>query len=123
MIWMLSSAGIMLSGWDRSVQSGKSSTLMASTADTGGMNINALPHPARDEIELVAAGVDPCSTQPRDRQVSCNVCDRLTMFQAGGCDRHYVAPWAARRACGQVTVSGAVYGPCGTIYLREGTPP
>lgn len=56
------------------------------------------PHTPRDEIELWAAGVDPDTTQPRERPVPCLVCLKPTMHQAHGCDVHYVAPWAARQA-------------------------
>lgn len=56
-------------------------------------------HTEKDFAALVAAGVDPASTQPREHSVRCTWCLRPTMNQSGNCDRdeHYTAPWAARK--------------------------
>lgn len=57
-------------------------------------------HTERDHAALIAAGVDPASTQPREHPVNCTWCHQPTMNQSGNCDRdaHYTAPWAARKA-------------------------
>lgn len=55
-------------------------------------------HTRLDHEALIAAGVNPSSTQPRERAVSCRQCGRVTWNQAAHCDAHYVAPFAARRA-------------------------
>ena len=55
-------------------------------------------HTPLDLEALRSAGVDPDSTQPRERAVSCRQCGRVTWNQAAHCDQHYVAPMAARRA-------------------------
>ena len=55
-------------------------------------------HTRLDHEALIAAGVNPSSTQPRERAVTCQVCGRVTWNQAAHCDQHYVAPMAARRA-------------------------
>ena len=55
-------------------------------------------HTPLDLEALVAAGVDPDSTQPRERPTTCQQCGRVTWNQAAHCDQHYVAPMAARRA-------------------------
>lgn len=54
-------------------------------------------HTGQDLVALIAAGVDPESTQPRERSVPCNVCGTPTRNQAGGCDRHYTPPASTRR--------------------------
>ena len=55
-------------------------------------------HTPLDLEALIAAGVNPSSTQPRERPVTCQMCGRTTWNQAAHCDQHYVAPMAARRA-------------------------
>lgn len=55
-------------------------------------------HTERDFNELVAAGVDPDSTQPRERSVGCIACRKSTLNQSGYCDAHYVRPFAIDRA-------------------------
>lgn len=55
-------------------------------------------HTAQDAAALIVAGVDPASTQPRERPVLCVSCGRPTMHQQARCDEHYRAPHAARRA-------------------------
>lgn len=57
-------------------------------------------HTRLDHDALIAAGVDPASTQPRERAVTCQVCGTPTANQAAHCDTHWVAPFAARRAAG-----------------------
>lgn len=56
-------------------------------------------HTPRDYDELVAAGIDPYSTQPRsDHGVRC-WCGEVTWHQMGGCDKdgHYIRPAACDR--------------------------
>ena len=55
-------------------------------------------HTARDAAALIEAlGPDgPHLTQPRDHAVSCWACGRATYHQGGGCDEHYVAPFAVQ---------------------------
>lgn len=60
--------------------------------------MNHTRHTRLDFEALVAAGVDPDSTQPRERPTTCQQCGRTTWNQAAHCDQHYVAPMAARRA-------------------------
>jgi hypothetical protein len=60
-------------------------------------------HTQRDYDELIAAGVDPSTTQPREHPIPCAICTMATMHQAGRCDFHYVAPFAARRSHGDLT--------------------
>jgi hypothetical protein len=48
-------------------------------------------HTRRDYDALVAAGVDPTTTQPRERAVRC-WCGRETWHQVGYCDEHYLPP-------------------------------
>ena len=60
--------------------------------------MNHTLHTRLDHEALIAAGVDPSSTQPRERAVTCRRCGRLTWNQAAHCDAHYVAPFAALRA-------------------------
>lgn len=55
-------------------------------------------HTERDYRELVAAGVDPYSTQPREHAIACIVCRRPTFHQSGRCDSDYVRPAACDRA-------------------------
>jgi len=57
-------------------------------------------HTPLDHAALIAAGVDPDSTQPREKAVTCQTCGRLTFNQAAHCDdrAHYVVPHAARFA-------------------------
>lgn len=55
-------------------------------------------HTPRDCHELAKSGVDPESTQPRERPVPCRACGHPTWHQAGGCDRHYLRPGACDRA-------------------------
>jgi len=62
--------------------------------------VNHTLHTRLDHEALIAAGVDPSSTQPRERAVTCQVCGAWTANQAAHCDTHYVAPMAARRAAG-----------------------
>lgn len=59
-------------------------------------------HTERDYVALVAAGVDPLDTQPRERPIPCVECRRSTWNQAGGCDSHYRNPAAVDRALGLV---------------------
>lgn len=54
-------------------------------------------HTERDHAALVAAGVDPASTQPREQPVRCYACPTRTWHQAGNCDRHYMVPAAVER--------------------------
>lgn len=52
-------------------------------------------HTQRDFDQLVAAGIDPESTAPRERPIQCVVfvgCRCTTWNQAGGCDTHYLPP-------------------------------
>ena len=53
-------------------------------------------HTERDYDALVAAGVDPYDTQPREHKVACFWCSARTRHQSGGCDAHYLEPWRAR---------------------------
>lgn len=55
-------------------------------------------HTRLDYEALIAAGVDPDSTQPRERPVTCTHCWQRTWNQAARCDEHYIAPNAARWA-------------------------
>lgn len=71
--------------------------IVAQAATALGMDPSA-GHTDRDLAELRDAGVDPASTQPRERAVECIVCRKRTFHQMGYCDRHYVAPDAVRRA-------------------------
>lgn len=48
-------------------------------------------HTPADLAHFAALGIDPESTQPRERPVPCLACRRPTMNQAGGCDQHYIA--------------------------------
>jgi hypothetical protein len=48
-------------------------------------------HTRRDLDALTAAGVDPDTTQPRERAVCCP-CGSATFNQSGTCDRHYQPP-------------------------------
>ena len=57
--------------------------------------MNHTRHTRLDFEALVAAGVDPDSTQPRERAVSCRQCGRVTWNQAAHCDAHYIPPAAA----------------------------
>lgn len=57
-----------------------------------------LGHTRRDHDELRRAGVDPATTQPRERPVGCIACRALTANQAGFCDRHYQRPAVCDRA-------------------------
>jgi len=60
--------------------------------------VRTTTHTRLDHEALIAAGVNPSSTQPRERAVSCRRCGQITWNQAAHCDQHYVAPMAARRA-------------------------
>ena len=51
-------------------------------------------HTPLDLEALRSAGVDPDSTQPRERAVSCRQCGRVTWNQAAHCDQHYIPPAA-----------------------------
>lgn len=76
-------------------------TFLTEAADprrTGGDAVRTNQHTRLDHDALIAAGVDPASTQPRERAVTCQVCGTLTANQAAHCDAHYVTPVAARRA-------------------------
>lgn len=53
-------------------------------------------HTDADHQTLLAAGVDPDSTQPREHAVPCQTCHRPTWNVAAHCDLHYVAHPAAR---------------------------
>lgn len=55
-------------------------------------------HTPLDLAALVAAGVDPESTQPREHEVRCTFCAARTLNQMAGCDQHYRTPDAAVRA-------------------------
>lgn len=55
-------------------------------------------HTTLDHQALVAAGVDPDSTQPRERPVTCQTCGRVTWNQAAHCDADYLPPSAVRFA-------------------------
>lgn len=57
-------------------------------------------HTRRDSDELRAAGFDPDDVENRERRVECKAigCSAQTANVAGGCDRHYEAPPAMRRA-------------------------
>lgn len=65
------------------------------TADT-----LAIAHTDRDHQALVDAGVNPDSTQPRERAVPCTVCGTPTRHQNAGCDDHYRPPARAVEADG-----------------------
>lgn len=58
---------------------------------------NSNGHTVRDWLELVAADVDPATTQPREWQTRC-WCFAETWHQSATCDEHYVAPRAAVKA-------------------------
>ena len=73
---------------------------MADVGLSSTMPETGLAHTDRDHAELVAAGVDPGSTQHREHPVAC-WCLQMTRHQAGACDRHYQAP----RACTRQAVS------------------
>lgn len=59
-------------------------------------------HTDRDYNALVAAGIDPATTQPREHNTLC-WCAATTRHQSATCDRHYVLPGAATRALQAVT--------------------
>lgn len=54
-------------------------------------------HTERDFNELVAAGVNPADTQPRENAVQCTFCRNRTWHLSGRCDWHYEPPRATRR--------------------------
>ena len=60
-------------------------------------DIGRTSHTSLDHAALLAAGVDPASTQPREHAVMCGTCGRSTWHQAGHCDAHYTPPAAALR--------------------------
>lgn len=55
-------------------------------------------HTPRDAAALLAAGIDPADTQPRERLVPCLTCGAATMHTAAHCDTHWVPPVFARLA-------------------------
>lgn len=57
-------------------------------------------HTEHDFNELVAAGVDPATTAPREQRTACVICRRPTWNREGHCDLpdHYVPPSAVLRA-------------------------
>lgn len=57
-----------------------------------------MTHTDLDETALTLAGIDPDSTQPRERAVHCPVCGMQTWHLAGYCSNHHRQPAQARRA-------------------------
>lgn len=48
-----------------------------------------IAHTPRDHADMIAAGIDPDTRQPRERAVPCAVCQRPTLNRAAHCDTHF----------------------------------
>lgn len=53
-------------------------------------------HTDLDQQALLDAGVDPATSQPRTRPVTCLWCRTRTWNLAAGCDTHYHPPRRAQ---------------------------
>lgn len=49
-------------------------------------------HTQLDAAAFIAAGIDPETSQERDRPVPCTVCSRSTLNLRARCDAHYLPP-------------------------------